>query len=275
MSVRLYDAHCHLQDRRLDSVRETIGDLDVAKWVVNGTQERDWPEVEKLAWEFPERVIPSFGLHPWYVKDASPRWRETLAAFVERNPGAGIGEIGLDRWMENPDEPAQEAAFLWQLDLAAKENRPVSIHCLKAWGRLLELLQNHARPKRGVLFHSYGGSLEMTKPFTRLGGYFSFCGYFLHLRKESVRETFRQIPIERFLVETDAPDQALPENLERIPLADTEGKRLNHPGNLRLIYEAAAELRGMPLEEFAARIEANFTRLWPGNPSPDRIPGTP
>jgi len=260
---RLYDAHCHLQDRRLGNVRKIIAGLEVAKWVVNGTQESDWPEVENLAREFPERVIPSFGLHPWYVKDASPDWRNTLRAFWERNPGAGVGEIGLDRWIENPDDAAQEEAFRWQLEFAVRENRPVSVHCLKAWGRLLELLQTHDRPVRGILFHSYGGSLEMTQPLAKLGGYFSFCGYFLHPRKEGIRETFRQIPMERFLVETDAPDQALQEKWEAMPLTDADGKRVNHPGNLRRIYEAAAELRGLPVEEFAARIEENFLRWSP------------
>ncbi len=91
----------------------------------------------------------------------------------------------------------------------------------------------------------------------KLGAYFSLPGYFAHPRKARQRETFRRVPLERLLIETDAPDQPLPDARNRFPLLDAEGKPLNHPANLRAVYEFAAELLGLPLEKLAApsRIE--------------------
>ena len=87
-------------------------------------------------------------------------------------------------------------------------------------------------------------------------------GYFAHERKDRQRETFRHVPLERLLIETDAPDQPLPDERNRFPLLDAAGQPLNHPANVRAVYEFAAELLGLPLEELAARVESNFLRLF-------------
>lgn len=264
-TVRLYDAHNHLQDDRLKphctSAVAACSCVGLAKMVVNGSCEEDWPQVEALARQYPQ-VIPSFGYHPWYVKERSPRWQEVLVEFLDRNPSA-IGEIGLDRWIKDHNLPQQEEAFVWQLRLADERNLPVSIHCLQAWGRLLELLEAGPRLKRGFLLHSFGGPQEMIVPLTRLGAYFSFPGYFAHERKVRQRETFKRVPPDRLLIETDAPDQSLPDERNEFPLVDAAtGKALNHPANIVAVYRFAGELLGEPLESLSERVEENFLRLF-------------
>ena len=235
--------------------------------VVNGSCEEDWPAVLSLSRQFPQ-VIPSFGYHPWYVKERSAGWQQNLTRYLDEAPLAGIGEIGLDRWMQGYDLPDQEVVFVWQLRLAADRNLPVSIHCLQAWGRLLELLQAGPRPRRGFLLHSYGGPQEMIAPLARLGAYFSIPGYYAHERKSRQRETFRHVPPDRLLIETDAPDQLLPDKRNRNPLNDPgTGKPLNHPANIRAVYDFAAELLGEPVESLASRVEENFQRLFGLTPS--------
>jgi len=273
MSLRLYDAHNHLQDERFSGRQAELvaacRQAGVARMVVNGSCETDWPQVAALAREFPRLVLPSFGCHPWYVHERTAQWQTTLTRFLDETPGAVLGEIGLDRWKPGLDYEGQEEVFLWQLHLAARRNLPVSIHCLQAWGRLQDLLRAGPRPARGFLLHSYGGPVEMVAPLARLGAYFSFPGYYAHERKTRQRETFRHVPAGRLLIETDAPDQLLPENLNCHPLAEIHsGKPLNHPANLRAVHEFAAKLLGEPLETLAARVEANFQRLF-GAGSPD------
>jgi TatD DNase family protein len=263
--VRLYDAHNHLQDSRLGSdvapLLATASQEGVARMVVNGSCEEDWPAVLALARRFPE-VIPSFGYHPWYVQERTANWREVFTWMVDEVPSA-IGEIGLDRWIENYDLPAQEEVFVWQLRLAAERELPVSIHCLQAWGRVFELLRESPRPACGFLLHSFGGPREMIEPLAKLGAYFSLPGYFAHARKERQREAFRHVPPDRLLIETDAPDQLLPEERIRHPLIDpASGKAVNHPANLRAVYDFAAELLGDSVESVAARVEQNFQRLF-------------
>lgn len=262
---RLYDAHNHLQDERLRGERTGIlGALErerVERVVVNGSCESDWEAVLELAKNCP-RVVPSFGYHPWYVRERTADWLEKLESLLDQVPSA-VGEIGLDRWIKDPDVPAQEEVFVAQFRLAAVRNLPVSIHCLRAWGRLFELLRSEPRPAWGFLLHSYGGPVEMVAPLAALGAYFSFSGYYLHERKARQREAFKQVPPDRLLLETDAPDQSLPTELVRYPLADDDrGKPVNHPANLGVIYEQVAEWLGEPMGQLAERLEANFHRLF-------------
>ncbi len=263
--LRLYDAHNHFQDERLKTIRptaiETLRGEGLRQMVVNGSGEQDWPEVLALAREFPE-VLPSFGCHPWYIKERSADWEANLNRFLDQTP-AGVGEVGLDRWIKDYDLEDQERVFVTQLRIAAERNVPLSIHCLQAWGRLLELLQEHPRPGCGFLLHSFGGPREMIPALSDLGAYFSLPGYYAHDRKNRQRETFKSVPLDRLLLETDAPDQSLPRERVRYSLPDDEnGKPVNHPANLVAVYEFAAGLFSESVDALAARVEQNFLRLF-------------
>ena len=273
--MKLYDAHNHLQDDRFGGSQAELMAACVAvgvnRMVVNGSSEADWPQVMSLARAHPQ-VIPSFGYHPWHVGECSPRWQKCLAEFLETAP-SGVGEIGLDRWKPGLDYRRQEEVFLAQLALAAARERPVSIHCLRAWGRLLELLRQGPPLRPGFLLHSYGGPVEMVPAFVKLGAYFGFPGYFLQPRKARQRDTFRAVPVERVLMETDAPDQWLPDSAGGpdggagetgcVKLADpATGRPLNHPANLPAVYAGFAAWLGRPVEEVAGEVEENFLRLF-------------
>ena len=277
MSLRFYDAHNHLQDERFGGrqmeLLSACAREGVACMVVNGSCEEDWPRVLSLARSAVEpaatRIIPSFGFHPWYVHERTADWQKTLVQLLDQVPSA-VGEIGLDRWKPDLPYDGQEEVFIAQLRMAAERNLPVSIHCLQAWGRMLEILKFEPRPARGFLLHSYGGPKEMVRPFTDLGAYFSLPGYYAHERKERQREAFKHVPGERLLIETDAPDQMLPEmrnnfgNRMVYSLTDATGKALNHPANLAAVYAFAAGLFGESLESLAVRVEKNFLRLFGG-----------
>ena len=129
----LYDAHNHLQDDRLAPWREDIiamlPQTGMAEMIVNGSGEDDWPAVAELARQH-SWIRPAFGLHPWYVKERTPQWATTLRQFLVDHPRAVVGEIGLDRWIENPDIEAQLDCFRAQLALAVELDRPATIHCL-------------------------------------------------------------------------------------------------------------------------------------------------
>jgi TatD DNase family protein len=232
----------------------------VACAVVNGSCESDWGDVLSLA-RSRSWVIPSFGYHPWYVHEATATWKETLQRYLDSTPAA-VGEIGLDRWKDGLDPTLQEEFFSAQLEIAAERELPVSIHCLKAWGRLLELLSMHRIPRSGFLLHSYGGSAELIPQLAKLGAYFSCPGSFLAEGKRRKLEVFRSVPLDRLLIETDAPDQCLPEQLDRYKLHSEGGQRLNHPALLSLVYEGVAEFLGISLPNLTTRVEDNFERLF-------------
>ena len=280
MSTVYYDAHNHLQDEwlapHLDPVAQQLAGLGLRKAVVNGTCEDDWARVSELSRRF-TWVIPSFGLHPWDVGNRSPAWREKLSAVLAVHPGAGVGEIGLDRWIldqARPDDPRlvglrrspldeQIEVFSTQLELAAKDNRPATIHCLDAWGALGEIIRTAKLPARGLLLHAYSGPAEMVRGFAERGAYFSFNGSFLDERKGRHRDAFKTIPLDRLLVETDAPAMPLPQpwRTYKLPPSPT-GAAISHPGNIEAAYAGLAALLGLTVAALASQVEANFLRLF-------------
>lgn len=272
----LFDAHNHLQDDRLlpwrEEILSTLPGNGLEEAVVNGSEEADWPAVAELArrhaW-----VRPAFGLHPWYVKDRTTAWQPRLRQHLLDFPRAVVGEIGLDRWVQDPDIPAQVECLRWQLELAADLGRPAEIHCLRAWGLLEETLKACRLPERGFLLHSYGGPAEMIPGFVKLGAYFSLSPYFGHPRKAAQLAAFKVVPLDRLLAESDAPDMWPPDELNEHPLKGASGETLNHPLNLMVSYGLLAETLHMEHEALAAQIGQNYRRLFGSMFFEDRIDG--
>ncbi len=279
----LHDAHNHLQDAALAPHLARIA----AAWtelagpggemVVNGTHPDDWPRVAALAAAHPF-VRPAYGVHPWDAGASRPGdWLARLAARLDADPRASVGEIGLDRWIldsARPGDPRlaglrrapmeeQIAVFLPQLDLAAARDLPVTIHCLQAFGELLPLLREHPRPPRGFLLHAYGGPAGLVPELVELGAWFSFNPAFLNPRKTRQQEAFRAVPAERLLCETDAPAMIPPQawRTHKLP-PGPGGAALNHPGNIEAAYAGLAALRGVETATLTARIAENFRRFF-------------
>lgn len=193
-------------------------------------------------------------------------------------PGTvAIGEIGLDRWIlerARPDDSRlaglrraslaeQIEAFTWQLGVAAEHDLPVTIHCLEAWGALIDVLRRTQPPARGFLLHAYGGSAELARDFIALGAYFSFNGYFLGERQAAKRAVFAMLPAERLLVETDAPAMPPPSGFRAYSIQGfANGNPINHPGNIGAIYTGLAGVRTAPVEELTRQIADNFRRFF-------------
>lgn len=261
--MKLHDAHCHLQAAELRPHLQQIVDcyrgLPLGQVVVNGTCESDWGAVAELAGRF-EFVRPAFGIHPWKVGNVSSEWVNELKRYLDQFPRAGLGEVGLDRWIQDYDFPLQETIFREQLELAAERSLPVSVHCLQAWGKTLNTLREYQTDNFRFLLHSYGGSEEMIDAFSKIGGYFSISGYFSLDRKRKQREVLKHIPPERLLIETDAPEMGGEDRFKGYSILGDES--INHPANIQGVYEFVSELLGMPLETLAALVDSNFQRFW-------------
>jgi TatD DNase family protein len=229
----------------------------VTRCVVNATCEEDWPMVEKLALADPDFISPAFGIHPWKAHTAKDGWRGRLACLLEKHPHASIGECGLDQWITSPPMEIQRPVFMAQLELARLTRRPVTIHCLKAWGPLIDALAECPPPR--FLMHSFAGSIETARRLLPLGAFFSFSGHFLHPRKAAVLEVFRQLPRDRILLETDAPDMLPPDDIISHPLPG----KLNHPANLPAVGRALAAALRMDEQELAELTRANAATVFP------------
>ncbi len=252
--MRLFDSHCHIQDERFDGLRDGIlaraGESGVCGMVCCGTSPNDWESVTALA-DSHEAILPSFGVHPWFVENLPGDWLNRLRSMVQANSISAIGEIGLDYVVENVDRELQKKVFERQLDLALELNRPVSVHCRKAWGDLVELLKDRAGTIRGLI-HNYSGSAEIASRLTSMGLYLSFGGMLTRSRNRRGHDSLRKIDIDRILLETDSPDLA-PIGIEQ---------PYNEPANLKIICNAAAEILGKTPDSLAEQTSQNARKLF-------------
>jgi len=261
--MRLFDAHCHLQDERLaphlDAALARARAAGVERFMCCGSSEQDWPAVAALA-ERHEGVVPSFGLHPWYVKDRSENWKQTLHGFLDKHNGA-VGEAGLDHGIDDRDDAEQEEVFIAQLGMARELSLPVSIHCRRAWGRMIGVLQEFGRHDPGLVFHAFSGAPDVVDELTALGGYFSFCGTVARSNNKRGHRAAAAIPLDRLLIETDSPDLP-PPHPDLPPVEVVDGKPVNEPANLPCVLRAIAEIRGITEEEVAHATWTNATRVF-------------
>jgi TatD DNase family protein len=273
------DSHCHLQDPRLDPARaeilHTCRQRGISRWVVNATRESDWASVRSLC-AHNAGFHPAFGLHPWWIRERSAGWEHQLRRYLMETPNASVGETGLDLWMSEPDLDDQKHVLQIHLQLARELNRPVSLHCLRAWSHLLKLIQNAPPLPAGFLLHSYAGPADQIPEWVRLGARFSFSPAFLAPKRTVTRELFSTlIPLSRLLVETDCPDMAPPAefNLAQVPSCSTHehgprAKPLNHPLNLLLCIEWICRHHALSESALQSILEENFQRLFGFTPSP-------
>ena len=207
--MHLFDSHLHLQEECFSAVlSETIQKAQNAGILYLhccGTNPQDWPIVADLHKKYPFISI-SFGVHPWFVDALSDNWIEQLHNYLTHYP-AGIGEIGLDFTLKGADRDRQENIFLMQLSLAKQLNRPVSIHCSKAWDTFIQCVEKSMLPKGSCMIHSFSGSEHILPFILEKRIYISFSGSITYKSEKKIQLLISKLPIDQILIETDSPAQ--------------------------------------------------------------------
>ena len=250
----MIDAHCHLQDERLqnnlDAVITRARSAGVQRVVCCGVEESDWESVLQLNKRYPDFMTPSFGLHPWYVKNRSADWLKKLEGYLTQTP-SGVGEVGLDFALTDYEETEQTDVFVQQLTLARKYQRPVSIHCRKAWEALVRIVKKEGPFASGGLVHSYSGAVDFIPSLCQANLSISFSGSITRSNNKRGHRALLAVSLERLLIETDSPD---------IPLAGDMG--LNEPANLTRVAQAVANIRQVPLAQIIHITQENTKNIF-------------
>ena len=254
----MIDTHCHLNMPPLsadtDGVLSRAATRGVIRVVVPAYDEATWPAVAALA-ERPN-VFAAFGLHPWVAHERPPggslnEFENRLAAHLATHPPVAIGEIGLDTKIEECGLTEQLPVLESQFALAVDLDLPVILHCRGAFEELLTAVNKHGGRLRGVL-HAYSRGPELAERFISAGMFIALGGAVTRDRARRVRRTAERLPLDKIVLETDAPsiglDGVLPANTE--------------PGHVRDIAEAVADIRGESIETIAEVTTANACRLF-------------
>ncbi|MBF0468329.1 MAG: TatD family hydrolase [Desulfamplus sp.] len=206
-----FDAHSHLQEP------EIMWDIEgmLARWqqiggkgiVCCGTKESDWQSVARISSQY-DNVLPSFGVHPWFVENVSEKWFDNLDNYLDirfQGKTPFIGEIGLDHVIKNIDREKQKLVFKTQIQMAIERKIPVSIHMRKGWDALIKILKHTGPLGAGGIIHSYSGSADMVPLLEKYGLYISFSGSVTHPENKKARKSLKKVSPDRLLIETDSP----------------------------------------------------------------------
>jgi len=248
----LTDTHCHLQhpffEGMLPNVMARARGAGVTGFVCCATSELDWDSVLTVA-KLHEGVIPMLGQHPWYLGRATSGWEDRLFDALQ-GASAGVGECGLDFAIEDADRDAQLAALEPQWAIAVKLDRPMSLHCRKAFDAIFEFADRLGMPSRGAVIHAFSGSAEQAKMAAQHGFYLSFACSLMNPNNKRVKKAFLATPTDRMLLETDSPD--IP------PIPST----VNEPANIAELLKYAAMLREEAEDELERQTQANAYRVF-------------
>ena len=266
----LVDSHAHLDSPRYDEDREGMlrraAEAGVGAVLSIGIGEgpADMQRGLEICREFnarPEmpKLYASAGIYPHNAPEADEAALAKLDGLLAQPEVIACGEIGLDYYHEGAPHPVQKEGLIAQLLIAAKRRRPILIHCrgsnetADAWEDLFEVLDEHwAATGLGGVMHCFGGGWEQAKRSLDLGFLLSFAGNVTYQKAQPLREVAARVPLDRILVETDAPWLA-PNSLR--------GKR-NEPAYVVQTANLLAELHNVHAEEVAASTTRNFCRLF-------------
>jgi TatD DNase family protein len=248
----LIDTHCHLNDpsftNTIPSVIKRAEAESVSIFVVPAYDRPSLARTAELASLYPSKVLPAFGVHPWFVSERFSD--DELRMFLELKATVAVGEIGLDFSPESGPEEPQVEAFVRQLDLADEFGLPVLIHCRKAYDRLYQILIAYEGRLTGIL-HSYSGSAEMMERFLDLGYGISFSGSVTRRTARRYHKNAAAVPLERLLVETDAPS---------IATESTVASQVE-PRHTVEVARKLAEIKGLSFKEICQFSTSNAKRI--------------
>lgn len=254
-TMEIFDTHTHLN---VENFNETVEEeLALAKEMgvtLHNVVGFDRPTIERaieLADAHPE-IYLTLGWHPTEAGSYNDEVESYLRQVLKHPKVIALGEIGLDYyWMEDPKE-VQNKVFKRQIALAKELDLPFVVHTRDALKDTYEVIKEVGVGPRGGIMHSYSGSLEMAERFMELGMMISFSGVVTFKKSIELQECARHLPLEKILVETDAP------YLAPVPKRGRENKT----AYTRYVVEKIAELRGMTVEEVAAVTYDNAMRVF-------------
>lgn len=250
--ISIFDSHTHINSHEFDDdipdVIERAKALNVDGMLVLGYDGESADKMVYLVNHYPN-IYGAVGIHP---EDAAKYedFKDQLRLYMIEPKVKAVGEIGLDYHCD-VDHELQKEVFRKQIQLAHEFHLPISVHCRDAFEDTYDVLQEMNGAQDGGIMHSFNGDVQWAQQFLELGMDLSFSGVVTYDNAKAVQDSAQYVPLERMLVETDAP------YLAPVPYRNHQ----NEPGLTRYTVEFLAKLRGVDVDQLATQTAQNAKRV--------------
>lgn len=250
----LIDTHSHIDmenfETRFDEVIQKAKDYGVEKIVIPGVEPKGFERIACLCEKY-QNVYGAVGVHPEEVNSFDEEAQELMQQYLKNPKIIAVGEIGLDYYWDKSQVELQKEIFEKQILIAKEAGKPVLVHDREAHLDSFEILKKTKANEVGVVMHCFSGSPEFAMECVREGFYIALGGVVTFKNAKKVKEVAKIVPLDRLLLETDAPYMA------PVPFRGKE----NEPAYVKLVAEEIAQLRGISFDEVAEATTANAKKL--------------
>jgi TatD DNase family protein len=249
------DSHCHLEMLKGEpkQILEKCFHQDVGTCVTIGTNHSSNQQILQYCKDF-SQVYATLGIHPHEAASFQDEHLDWIRKEANNNKKIiGIGECGFDLYYERSPETDQKNAFVAQLDLAVELALPVVIHSREADSITRDVIDGYKQKQLTGVVHCFTSDIDQARYMLDAGFYLSFNGICTYPTAESVREVLKFTPLDRILLETDAPFLS----------PQTKRGKPNNPGNVSIVGKFIANYLNIPSDEFAGLTANNTHNLFP------------
>ena len=249
----MIDAHSHIymiEETPIENIIENGLNNGVSKIIVPSAYPKDIDIVMELTQKY-NNIYGLLGVHPSEVRDWTDNLIDKIKTYSQNKKIIGIGEIGLDYYWDKSFNDLQKEVFIKQIKLANELNLPISIHDREAHKDTFDILKEYNKNST-IIMHCFSGSLDFAKECVKAGFYLALGGVVTFKNAVKIKEVAKWIPIERLLLETDAP------YLTPVPYRGKE----NQPAYIKFTAQEIATLKEISFEEIDAITTSNAEKIF-------------
>ncbi len=251
----MIDSHCHLDhEPLLENLNEIIirsKEVGITKLLTICTTLDSFEKIKTII-KKDKMIYGTYGIHPHETEKNKIEKQTIVEAVKKNNKIIGIGETGLDFFYSHSNKERQIDSFKSHIEASIDLNKPIIIHSREAEKETFDILNSYKNSNLKILMHCFTGSFEFSKKLLTLDAFFSASGIITFKNSLNLQDTFKNIPIEKLLIETDSPF------LAPIPM---RGKK-NEPSFIKYTLEKLSSLKKINVEKMSNITTDNFNRLF-------------
>jgi len=255
LKKKMIDSHCHLDHEPLfENINDIINrskDIGINKLLTISTTVESFEKIKELVHKDP-MIFGTFGIHPHETETNIVNKQTIIKNIKENKKIIGIGETGLDFFYNHSNKKKQIDSFKEHIEASITLKKPIIIHSRNAEKQTFEILNSYKNSQLKILMHCFTGSLEFSKKLHSIGAFFSASGIITFKNSIELQDTFKTIPLEKLLIETDSP------YLAPIPM---RGKK-NEPSFIKYTAEKLALIKNTTLKQMVDLTTNNFNNLF-------------